>query len=96
MFGTMTKHQDLVQSSKFPQQRAQLLKRSSFRLKQKVNTMLTKSDLLQAQSNLRNKSRKSDSSGEFDKDLEGWKENLSQEDKSRLTAMCSYNPFGSK
>ena len=55
--------------------------------------MLTKADLLVAQSNLQNKSLKSDSSGEFDMDLDGWKKNLNQEDRSRLTAMCNYNPF---
>ena len=33
MFGTIDKHQELVETSKLPMQRAKLLKRSSMRLK---------------------------------------------------------------
>ena len=52
MFGTIDKHRELEESSKVPMHKAKLLKRTSFKLKQKVNTVLTKEDLLKAQSNL--------------------------------------------
>ena len=52
MFGSIDKHKQLAQTSKVPMNRAKLLKRTSFKLKEKVNTMLTKEDLLRAQSNM--------------------------------------------
>ena len=89
-----------------PVAKTRALQQSSGVLKQRVNKTLSKEATFLARENpallekyslnFDSEDSNNSSSDEYELDVEGWKANLSQEDRLRLSSHCEYDPFKPK